>query len=78
MTEQKNAPTRIWACLEGPMVGMFVSGGYTADWPKYIRADVADEMLEALKMVLQHGRIDNSEDRMNVVSAAIAKAEGRS
>lgn len=37
----------------------------------------APELLEALKMVLQHGRIDNSEKRMNVVSAAIAKAEGR-
>lgn len=37
----------------------------------------APDLLEALKMVLQHGRIDNSEERMNVVSAAIAKAEGR-
>jgi len=32
-------------------------------------------MLEALKMVLQHGRIDDSESRMAQVAAAIAKAE---
>jgi hypothetical protein len=33
------------------------------------------EMLEALKMVLQHGRIDDSESRMAQVAAAITKAE---
>lgn len=37
----------------------------------------APDMLEALKMVLQHGRIDDSESRMNMVAAAIVKAEGR-
>jgi hypothetical protein len=35
----------------------------------------APEMLEALKMVLQHGRIDDSESRMAMVAAAITKAE---
>ena len=35
----------------------------------------APEMLAALKMVLQHGRIDDSESRMAQVAAAIAKAE---
>jgi hypothetical protein len=35
----------------------------------------APEMLEALKMVLQHGRIDDSESRMAQVAAAITKAE---
>jgi hypothetical protein len=34
-------------------------------------------MYEALKLVMQHGRIDDSEHRMNVVSAALAKAEAR-
>jgi hypothetical protein len=35
----------------------------------------APDMLEALKMVLQHGRIDDSESRMAQVAAAITKAE---
>lgn len=39
MTDEK-APERIWACIEGPMVGLFVSGGHTAGWPEYIRADL--------------------------------------
>lgn len=33
-------------------------------------------LLDALKAVMQHGRIDNSEARMNQVAAAIAKATG--
>lgn len=37
----------------------------------------APDMLEALKVTMQHGRIDDSEARMNLVAAAIAKAEGR-
>lgn len=36
----------------------------------------APEMLAALKMVLQHGRIDDSESRMAQVAGAITKAEG--
>ena len=36
----------------------------------------APELLDALKMVMQHGRIDNSESRMNAVAAVIAKATG--
>lgn len=54
---------------------------------RYVRADIHDEalkrqaavaraMLEALKTVMQHGRIDNSEARMNLVASAITKAEG--
>jgi hypothetical protein len=35
----------------------------------------APEMLAALQMVLQHGRIDDSESRMAQVAAAITKAE---
>ena len=35
----------------------------------------APKMLAALKMVLQHGRIDDSESRMSQVAAAITKAE---
>lgn len=34
----------------------------------------APEMLEALRMVLQHGRIDDSESRMNIVAGAISNA----
>ncbi len=37
----------------------------------------APEMLAALKMVLQHGRIDDSESRMAQVASAITKAEGK-
>lgn len=33
------------------------------------------DMLTALKTVMQHGRIDNSEALMNQVAAAITKAE---
>jgi hypothetical protein len=34
------------------------------------------ELLAALKIIAQHGRIDDSEARMNMVGHAIAKAEG--
>lgn len=45
------APDRVWACMAGPMAGMFVSGGFAADWPEYVRADIAaaPDMLTALK-----------------------------
>jgi hypothetical protein len=36
----------------------------------------APDMLEALKMVLRYGRIDDSESMMAQVAAAITKAEG--
>lgn len=45
MTE---APERIWACMSGPMVGLFVSGGNNGGWPEYVRADAARAELEAL------------------------------
>jgi len=35
-------PERIWACMQGPMVGLFVSGGHTAGWPEYVRADMIE------------------------------------
>ena len=35
-------PERIWACMQGPMVGLFVSGGPTAGWPEYVRADLIE------------------------------------
>lgn len=34
------------------------------------------EMLGALRMVMQHGRIDNSESRMNAVARAIVVGSG--
>lgn len=35
-----------------------------------------DELLAALEMVMRRGRIDDSEEAMNQVAAAIAKAKG--
>ena len=35
-----------------------------------------DELLEALEMAMRRGRIDDSEEAMNQVAAAIAKAKG--
>ena len=43
-----DAPDRIWACMSGPMVGLFVSGGNNGGWPEYVRADAARAELEAL------------------------------
>ena len=37
-----------------------------------------EELLEALEMVMRRGRIDDSEEAMNQVAAAIAKAKGGS
>ena len=36
----------------------------------------APQMLAALKLVLQHGRIDDSNSRMQIVAEAITAAEG--
>ena len=36
----------------------------------------APELLEALEMVMRRGRIDDSEEAMNQVAAAITKAKG--
>lgn len=38
---------------------------------------LAGRMYGVLKMVMQHGRIDDSESRMNMVAKYITKAEGR-
>lgn len=79
MTETvKHTPERIWACMGGPMVGMFVSGGYTADWPQYVRADIADEMLEALRQMVVNSEADGKayRDCHKKALAAIAKAAG--
>jgi hypothetical protein len=47
----------------------------------YVRANArimagAREMRETLKLVMQHGRIDNSESRMNRVAALINATKG--
>jgi len=39
-----DAPERIWACMGGPMVGMFVSGGNNGGWPEYVRADIVQSL----------------------------------
>lgn len=41
-----DAPDRIWACMSGPMVGLFVSGGNNGGWPEYVRTDIARAELE--------------------------------
>ncbi len=73
------APERIWACMDGPMVGLFVSGGYDAGWPEYVRADLFDAVKaerdnykalyeaerddELLNIARQAGYQDGVEDR---------------
>ena len=48
-----DAPKRIWACMEGPMVGLFVSGG-TSKWPEYLRADLIDmDVLRRVEAALE-------------------------
>ena len=42
-------PERIWACMGGPMVGMFVSGGNNGGWPEYVRADIVPHVNERAK-----------------------------
>lgn len=42
-------PERIWACMGGPMVGMFVSGGNNGGWPEYVRADTVPHVNETPK-----------------------------
>ena len=42
-------PERIWACMGGPMVGMFVSGGNNGGWPEYVRADIVPHVNETPK-----------------------------
>ena len=39
-----NAPERIWACMGGPMVGLFVSGGNNGGWPEYVSADIVQSL----------------------------------
>ena len=39
-----DTPERIWACMGGPMVGMFVSGGNNGGWPEYVRADIVQAL----------------------------------
>lgn len=38
-TTMTEIPERIWACMGGPMVGLFVSGGNNGGWPEYVRED---------------------------------------
>lgn len=52
----------------------FEVGGCAAANARLIAA--APEMLAALEMVMRRGRIDDSEEAMNQVAAAIAKAKG--
>lgn len=69
--------------LEGEIVVVCIVGDKYDPMTARNRADcalimAAPDMLDALRMVMRHGRIDDSERRLNQVAAAIAKAEGRS
>ena len=56
------APERIWACMGGPMVGMFVSGGNNGGWPEYVRADIVQALTaERNKAVLGNHRFNEHE-----------------
>lgn len=48
----------------------------TIDHPDARLIAAAPELLEALEMVMRRGRIDDSEEAMNQVAAAIAKSRG--
>mgnify|MGYP001408573248 CR=1 FL=1 len=73
---EKNAPARIWACMDGPMVGLFVSGGDTADWPEYIRADIADKLIEALVIIAgKRPCLDNLMGNADIALAALASLQ---
>lgn len=75
MAEQ-NAPEKIWACMNGPMVGMFVSGGHTADWPRYVRADIADKLIEALEIIAgKRPCLDNLMGNADIALAALASLQ---
>lgn len=71
------APERIWACMDGPMVGLFVSGGYNAGWPEYVRADLFDAVKaerddELLNIARQAGYQDGAEDRRKLEARVTA------
>lgn len=85
------APERIWACMDGPMVGLFVSGGYNAGWPEYVRADLFDAVKaerdnykalyeaerddELLNIARQAGYQDGAEERRKLEARVKALAE---
>lgn len=84
------APERIWACMDGPMVGLFVSGGYNAGWPEYVRADLFDAVKaerdnykalyeaerddELLNIARQAGYQDGAEERRRL-EALVAECD---
>lgn len=67
------APERIWACMDGPMVGLFVSGGYNAGWPEYVRADLFDAV-KAERDTLE-ARVKALEEALNSADDALTEAE---
>ena len=48
-----DAPERIWACMGGPMVGLFVSGGNNGGWPEYVRADIVQALTADKRFIIQ-------------------------
>lgn len=76
-------PERIWACMQGPMVGLFVSGGLTAGWPEYVRADLMTSSKDLLELAYQYQSdlrhpltADSVERRLERIAAVLAKVGG--
>jgi len=76
-------PERIWACMQGPMVGLFVSGGPTAGWPEYVRADLMAASKDLLELAYQYQSdlrhpptADSVERRLERIAAVLAKVGG--
>jgi len=64
-----DAPDRIWACMSGPMVGLFVSGGNNGGWPEYVRADIAHAALEAA-VLAERERCARLADSVSIIASA--------
>ena len=69
--------------MQGPMVGMFVSGGLTAGWPEYVRADLIEAAPELLELAYQYQSdlrhpptADSVERRLQRIAAVLAKVGG--
>ena len=63
-------PERIWACMGGPMVGLFVSGGNNGGWPEYVSADIVQSLTAE-----RDARIDPAHVQAMIDAAEPALAE---
>ena len=84
-----NAPERIWACMGGPMVGLFVSGGNNGGWPEYVRADMVQSQIlravaleraiwiKAIENCFDPSALNDIEPIVEKYRAAVAKEAGK-